>query len=148
MLGIWKITSLASQYFLSDHDAWMKVPFKMQNRPMDFNVTKYNNLLIWFFIPYCRSFLRNYLSSLGIYQRKAIKILLFPTTYLCEDRFYLYKKKVKVLVAQLCPTLCDPMDCNPPSSSVHGILQARKLEGVAIPFSRGSSQPEDWTWVS
>ena len=60
---------------------------------MDFNVTKYNNLLIRFFIPYCRSFLRNYLSSLGIYQRKAIKILLFPTTYLCEDRFYLYKKK-------------------------------------------------------
>ena len=41
-----------------------------------------------------------------------------------------------VLVAQLCPTLCDPMDCSPPGSSVHGILQARILEWVAVPFSR------------
>ena len=41
---------------------------------------------------------------------------------------------------QLCLILCDPMDCNPPGSSVHGILQARILEWVAIPFSRGSSQ--------
>ena len=39
----------------------------------------------------------------------------------------------KVLVTQLCPTLCDPMDCSLLSSSVHGILQARILEGVAIP---------------
>ena len=57
-------------------------------------------------------------------------------------------KVVKVLVAQLCPTLCDPMDCSLPGSSVHGILQARILEWVAIPFFRGSSQPRDWTQVS
>ena len=43
-------------------------------------------------------------------------------------------------VAQSCPALCDPMDCSPPGSSVHGILQARILEWVAISFSRGSSQ--------
>ena len=42
---------------------------------------------------------------------------------------------------QSCPTLCDPMDCSPPGSSVHGILQARLLEWVAIPFCRGSSPP-------
>ena len=53
------------------------------------------------------------------------------------------KVEVKVLVAQLCLTLCDPMDCSPPGSSAHGILQARVLEWVAIPFSRGSSQPRD-----
>ena len=47
------------------------------------------------------------------------------------------------LVAHLCPTLCDPMHCSPPGSSVHGILQARILEQVAMPFSRGSSQPRD-----
>ena len=58
------------------------------------------------------------------------------------------KVEVKVLVAQLCLTLCDPMDCSPPGSSAHGILQARVLEWVAIPFSRGSSQPKDQTWVS
>ena len=50
-------------------------------------------------------------------------------------------EKVKVLVAQSCLTLCDPRDYSPPSSSVHGILQARILEWVAIPFSRGSSWP-------
>ena len=53
--------------------------------------------------------------------------------------------KMKVLVTQLC--LCDPMDRSPPGSSVHGILQARILEWVAIPFSRGSSQPRGQTWV-
>ena len=51
-------------------------------------------------------------------------------------------------VAQSCPTIWDPMDCNPPGSFVHGILQARVLEWVAIPFSRGSSQPRDWTQLS
>ena len=43
------------------------------------------------------------------------------------------------LVPLLCPTLCDPMDCSLPGSSVHGILQARKLEWVVISSSRGSS---------
>ena len=50
--------------------------------------------------------------------------------------------------AQLCLTLCDSTDCSPPGSSVHGILQARILEWVAIPFSRGSSQPRDQTPVA
>ena len=57
------------------------------------------------------------------------------------------KVNVKVSVAQSCPTLCDPMDCSPPSSSAHGILQARILEWVAMSFSRGSSQPRDQTQV-
>ena len=51
--------------------------------------------------------------------------------------------KAKVKVAQLCPTLCDPMDY-----TVHGILQVRILEWVAFSFSRGSSQPKDQTQVS
>ena len=48
-------------------------------------------------------------------------------------------------VAQLCLTLCDPVDCSPPGSSIHGILQARILEWVAISFSRGSAPPRDQT---
>ena len=52
-----------------------------------------------------------------------------------------------MLVALSYLTLC-PMDCSPSGSSVHGIFQARVLEWVAISFSRGSSQPRDWTWVS
>ena len=55
---------------------------------------------------------------------------------------------VCVLVAQLCPTLCDPTDCSPPGFSVHGILQARILEWIAIPFSRRTSQPRNQTLVS
>ena len=54
-----------------------------------------------------------------------------------------WKVKVKVKVTLSCPTLCNPID-----STVHGILQARILEWVAYPFSRGSSQPRDWTQVS
>ena len=53
-----------------------------------------------------------------------------------------------VLVAQLCPTLWKPTECSPQGSSVHGILQARILEWIAIPFSRGFSWPRDWTLVS
>jgi len=52
------------------------------------------------------------------------------------------------LVAQSCPTLCDPMDCSQPGSSVPGILQARILEWVAMLSSRGSSQHRDRTQVS
>ena len=51
-------------------------------------------------------------------------------------------------VAQLCPILWDPMDCSLPGSSVHGIFQAIVLEWIGISFSRGSSQPRDWTRVS
>ena len=51
-------------------------------------------------------------------------------------------------VAHLCPTLCNPVDCSLPGSSVHGILQARILGWVAISFARGSSQPRDRIWVS
>ena len=56
-------------------------------------------------------------------------------TYICVH-IYLYILKVKV--AQLCPTVCGPM-----GDTVHGILQARILEWVAVPFSKGSSQPRD-----
>ena len=62
------------------------------------------------------------------------------------------KWKVKVLAAQLCLTLCDPVNCSLPGSSVHGILQVRVVEWVTIPFSTGSSQGllncRDWIQVS
>ena len=70
---------------------------------------------------------------------------------------YLYSEIIYVLfplcvpvcsVAQLCPTLCGPMDCSPPGFSVHGTFQARILGWFAISYSRGSSQPRDWTHIS
>ena len=51
-------------------------------------------------------------------------------------------------VTQLCPTLCDHLDCSLPGFSIHGIFQARVLEWFAISLSRGSSQPRDRTQVS
>ena len=62
-----------------------------------------------------------------------------PIALLCEPR----SESVKVLVSQSCLTLCHPMDCSLPGSSVHGILQVRMLEWVAISFSRASSWPRD-----
>ena len=55
---------------------------------------------------------------------------------------------IVLLIAQSCPTLYNPTDWRPPGSSVHGILQARAMEWILIPFSRGSSWPRDQTWVS
>ena len=55
---------------------------------------------------------------------------------------------VRAKLLQLCLTLCDPMDCSPLGTSVHGIFQARILEWVAIPLSRGSSWPRDWAQIS
>ena len=59
-----------------------------------------------------------------------------------------YSEELISEVAQWCLTLCDPMDCSLPGSSIHGIFQARILQWVAISFSKRSSQPRDWTQVS
>ena len=70
-------------------------------------------------------------------------------TTICIYNFNMYGKvKLKMLVSQSSLTLFDPMDCSPPGSYILGIPQARILERVAIPFSRRSSQPRDWTWAS
>ena len=60
--------------------------------------------------------------------------------WVCIKECYVYSS---VQFSQLCPTLCDPLDCSPPGASVHGILQARILEWVAISFSKESSQTRD-----
>ena len=57
----------------------------------------------------------------------------------CFRVYRIFASDFVSLVAQLCPIFCDPMDCIPPGSSVHRILQARMLEWAATPFSRGSS---------
>ena len=62
-------------------------------------------------------------------------------------RVFCHNLKYFVFVTQLCPILCHSMDCSPPASSVHGILQARILELVAMPSSRESFQPRDQTQV-
>ena len=65
-----------------------------------------------------------------------------------EQVFSFSASEIPELVPQSCQTLSDPMDCSPPGSSVHAVLQARILEWVAISFSTGSSRARDQTWVS
>ena len=85
----------------------------------------------------------------GEWAKRKKKQIKFKTGLLsgCISQHSNYKNTVVILV-QSCPTLCDPMDCSPPGSSVHGIFQARILEWVATSFSRGSSWPRDETHVS
>ena len=70
----------------------------------------------------------------------------------CSATWEAHTKSMKVKseseVTQSCPTLWDPVDCNLPGSSIHGIFQAKVLEWVAISFHRRASRPRDWTWVS
>ena len=72
---------------------------------------------------------------------------LLPCWWECKLVWPLWRTVCVCLVTQAYPTPCDPMDCSPPGSSVHGILQTRILESVAMPSSRGSSQPKNQTQV-
>ena len=74
-------------------------------------------------------------------------MLSFKPTFLLSSVTFIKRlfnsSSLSAIVAQSCLTLCNPMDCSLPGSSVHGILQARLLEWVAFSFSRGSSWPRD-----
>ena len=79
------------------------------------------------------------ISFLSSYKKGDSEESPFLTTVLSRDCFpEIPCARVHAKQRQSCPTLCDPMDCSLPGSSVHGILQARTLEWVAMPFSRGS----------
>ena len=106
-----------------------------------------------------RGYLWGFLNGINSNPMCSLK-LVWITCYLCINgptcllspslkvTQYLPYKSMLVLVTQLCPTLCDPVDCSLPGSSVHGIFQARVLEWGAISFSKRSSWPRDWTQVS
>ena len=84
-------------------------------------------------------------SLTGLDQRFAARLLcsVGSSVHFSWSQFLHRHQESESEVAQSCPTLCDPVGC-----AVHGILQARTLEWVAFPFSRGSSQPRDQTQVS
>ena len=95
--------------------------------------------------PYNEFFICSWIYSLGV---------LLQFLFLCWDTLFAHSMIILplcpcvcMLVAQSCLTICDPMACNPPDSSAHGILQAVILEWVVIPFSRVSSHPRHWTWA-
>ena len=77
----------------------------------------------------------------GRFSKNRLGLVILSNAF--KTLLFLFYGKLKVKVAQSCPTLCDPLDY-----TVHGILQARILEWVDFPFSRGSSQPRNRTQVS
>ena len=98
--------------------------------------------IVWFhlydFFLKCGPFLKSFLNFYNI--ASVVYVLVFWPWGLWD-----LSSQKSMLVAQSCLTLCDPMDCSPPGSSVHGILLARILEWLVIPFSRGYSWPRDQT---
>ena len=98
----------------------------------------YNSIREQFYIRFWKLISRKKKNYLIIMFSEILKIL--RVFYISEVRWG--------KVAQSCPTLCDPVDCNLLGFSIHGILQSRILEWIAISFSRGSSRPRDWTRVS
>ena len=79
-----------------------------------------------------------------VYLHKAKLLVALESAFM----LLLHGRMLACSVTNSCLTLCDPMDCSPLDSSVHGIHQARILKWVAIPFSRASSHPRDRTLVS
>ena len=85
----------------------------------------------------------------GIEPMSLISLALAGRFFTTSATWEAHESESESEVAQSCPTLCDPMDCSLPGSSLHGILQARVLEWVAISFSRGLPDPgiEPWSPV-
>ena len=99
--------------------------------------------ILWFTVGLIQAFLfYTWLTSHTCYLPDLEGILLYKLPYLPE-----FICLCCCLVAQLCPTLCDPMDCSLPHSSVHGIFQARILGWVAIPFSRDQTYLLFGRWI-
>ena len=94
------------------------------------------------FSPLCS---KSWKKKKNMKKNQQCEMYVFPSR---DEEMSVFMHVYSMSVAQSYPTLCDPMDCSPPGSSVHGILQARVLKWVAIPFSRESSQPRDWIQVS
>ena len=107
------------------------------------NRTKVNNFHAYGFFHILKYFLKLDSQKLHYWIRKKEHWWLWRD---CQN--ILMRISCVCLVAQSCPTLCDPMDCSLPGSSAHGIFQARILVWVAISYSRGSCWPRDRTQVS
>ena len=94
---------------------------------------------------------KGYLGPRSLLQCKRMAWVFITQMFLSSSRGcdgYLVGILAAARLLQSCLTLCDPIDCNPPGSSLHGVLQARTLEWVAMPFSRESSPPRDQTHIS
>ena len=133
-------SSLADLHYTHTHTHTHTHPSYLSILPMElpYNLDKSNNLCL-----NCYTWV-NFFSEINLGINKylfcwELTITFFPFNFLCESESE---------VTQSCPTLCDPVNCSLPGSSILGILQARILGCVAISFAMGTSQPRDWTQVS
>ena len=123
---------------------------------MLFQIAKLHSFYDWAIV--CCSYIPQFCSSvdghlvwfciLAIVRNAAMNIGIHVCFWIRFMGFFEYVPESESEVAQSCPTLFDPIGCNLPGSSIHGTFQARVLGWVVISFSRGSSQPRDWTQVS
>ena len=126
------------------HRAWAEIPVLYNNFPLAICFTYGNTYVFMLLSPFVPPSLSPTMStSLSL----CLHFCCCPANRF-SNTICLDSMTVKSEVAQSCPTLCDPMGCSLPGSSVHGIIQAIVLEWIAISFSRGSSQPRDQTRVS
>ena len=96
---------------------------------------------------FCPSKVSKMYEKAKVFKGKTLLSLIFPDKLLAENQYKLFNlSEPHANLLQLCSIPCDPMDCSPPGSSVHGILQARILEWAVMPSSGGSSQPRDKTY--
>ena len=119
----------------------MNIPDQEPN-PIFFTLRHRNLISFHFFSPLFPLWGRAYVKHGCIWRTQRGKKI--PHS---QRRDGISKVKLKVLVTQLYLTFFNSINCSLPGYSIHGILQARILEWVAISFSRGSSQPRDWPWV-
>ena len=167
LVGIWSglpflpsVDHILSEFFTMIHPSWVVLQgmaysfielckLLCQDKAVIHEGTEYDYN---YFIKLSLSLLWNLLYEYNTHARGNFQMILpcFINYNALSHSIFLCIKigEVKSEVTQSCPTLCNPMDCSLPCSSVHGIFQAKVLEWVVISFSRGSSQPRDWTWVS
>ena len=119
---------------------------KRQTKPVQFQVSVYFSRVVNANGVRYLHIIQRYLRLCNGTTRLIQNILRLIQRYISQDN--IDRHYMDMEITQLCPTLCDPIFCSLPGSSIHGIFQARVLEWVAISFSRGSSQPRAQTQVS
>ena len=147
----------AKNTFLSTLEFW-SVQVVSRRKPL-WSFLSYKGMSqIWFLLLSHTVTLGKYFNLIFLFCELEIRISILSVfltgliyTYTHTHTLSIFASSNSTIIIVLCVVSCfspDPMGCNPPSSSVHGILQARVLEWVAMPFSRESSQPRGWTHIS
>ena len=150
--GTYKVT----EYLLRKHIDKASLAWKIKLLNL---IKKFNTVLLWKLSKGLKSNWVLFKKNSLLFNRRIIALQNFvvfcqtclrkyQATWNFQDKFWRHEYILHAKLLQLCLTLCDPVDCSRPGSSVHGIFQARMLVWVALPSSKGSSWPRDQSWIS